>query len=152
VAVPPESRPALARAADDDADPSRLRLDVDGVEVDEDPGVVYEVYLNLPGDPAAAEPEESHFVGHVTFFGAKRQPAGAAEGHVHGGVRHTFDITPVVAGLRARGGWNEDQVQVSFVPLGLLPPPGYEPEEATARAAAEPQPTARIGRVSIVRE
>ncbi|MDP8930979.1 MAG: tyrosinase family protein, partial [Actinomycetota bacterium] len=43
VTLPRESRAALARAADDDHDPSRLRLDIEGVEVDEDPGVVYEV-------------------------------------------------------------------------------------------------------------
>lgn len=151
--VPAETRSALSRAVAEDAGTSRLRLEVEGIEVDEDPGIVYELYLNPP-DAASEAPDESHFVGHVSFFGAKRARTPGEETHVHGGVRHTFDVSSVVQDLRAQGRWDEDRLTVSFVPLGLLPPPDYEPTEeaATTRAAPEPQPAVRIARVSIVQE
>jgi tyrosinase len=149
VQMPSQSREAVARAADPSTE-DRLRLDV---EVDEDPGIVYQVYINLPSEQDGEEVKESHFVGHVTFFGAKRLPADSEHDHP-GGLRRTFDITPVVQELRERGIWDEEKVDVTFVPLGLLPPPGEQAEEWSARAGlpAGPEPQARIGRVSIVRE
>jgi hypothetical protein len=95
--------------------------------------------------------DDAHFVGHVTFFSAKHA-RGPGDHDVAGGLRHTFDITALVQELQARGLWRDDRVRVTFVPLGLLPPPG---QEAVPEAAMEPEeravPTARIGRVSLVR-
>ena len=58
-----------------------------------------------------------------------------------------YDITNVVNQLRAEGRWRDDQVSVTFVPRGLIPPPGLE-----AAAAQAPVPEARIGKVTIVSE
>jgi tyrosinase len=148
---------AAFEAASNEEDPSRVLLNIEGIQIDDHPGVVYEIYLNLPEgtDPAEAD---DHFVGYVTFFGAKHHPEGGegADEHAPAGLKQTYDITPLVDNLKAQGHWTGDSLAVSFVPQGLLPPPegaesGAFAEEAPEEESLE-QPEVRIGRVSIVRE
>jgi Common central domain of tyrosinase/Polyphenol oxidase middle domain len=152
------------------APPPRISLNVEDIRVSRHPGHVYAIYLNLPdtkqvskslarpierdsgektrrtyghvlsGEP---DPNSAHFVGHVTFFGAT---------HVHGGggLSHSYDITNVVRELKAQGQWDERRAMVTFVPVGLIPPPGASTTPASkAGSAAGPALAVQIGRVSI---
>lgn len=125
----------------------RIVLGLDGVQYDENPGVTYEVYLNLP---EGQEPDyrSDYYVGNVGFFGMGAHEHG--EVHEGGGHGHpanlSFDVTDNVRALRARGEWNEGQADVSFFARGLTPPPGGEESvaEVEARAVAtSPEPAGR---------
>ncbi|WP_189115784.1 tyrosinase family protein [Pilimelia terevasa] len=128
-----------------DGERRHVYLNVEGVQAEKHPGVVYEVYLNMPDgtDPVQAD---NFFVGHVTFFGAGKHADADGAHPATGGMTHTFDVTGLVAHLKAAGAWRAEAAQVSFQPLGLTPPPG-----AAAPAAAGPAPghNARIARVSL---
>jgi tyrosinase len=64
------------------ARPGGAVLSLEGIELDQLPGVDYEVYLNLP-EKAEPTPGSPHYLGALTFFGAGRH-AGARG---HGGPR-----------------------------------------------------------------
>jgi len=128
------------------AESRHVYLNVEGVEAEKHPGVIYEVYLNLPQgmDPDQAD---NYFVGHVTFFGAGKHADAEGTHPSTGGLTHTFDITGLIQHQQAEGKWQPAAAQVSFRPLGLTPPPGV----AEPTIAAEPAlgHTARIARVSL---
>ena len=111
----------------------RIVLGLDGVQYDENPGVTYEVYLNLP-EREQPDYRSDYYVGNVGFFGME------AGGHGEGGHGHpanlSFDVTDNVSALRARGEWQERRAQVSFIARGLIPPPGEEVSAAEAAASA----------------
>ena len=144
---------AAARATGEQAPEGRgeqrIVLGLDGVQYDENPGVTYEVYLNLP-EGQQPDYTSDYYVDNLGFFGMK---AGR-----HGEGRHghpanlSFDVTENVRALRARGEWQEREANVSFFARGLIPPPGEETSvaEAEARAAgdtAEPASQPRLERV-----
>lgn len=154
--VPPSTRALLsragARAVDADADTATpsVYLNVEDIEAEQNPGVVYAVYLDLPSgsDDPDADPVRHH-AGNIALFGIELMND---PDHAHPGVpgfRHTFDITGLVEELSAAGRWDPDSITVTFKPLSPLPPPGEEHRRAeyaadTARAGAM-----RIGRVSL---
>jgi tyrosinase len=101
-------------------EPSRIVLQLDGIVTTGPPGN-YEVYLNNPGVDRDTAGQVPHYVGIFSSFGA-----GHSHGdHVHG-MSATYDITDLVAYLRANGEWDDDAVTVTFVPAartraGLAP-------------------------------
>jgi hypothetical protein len=119
---------------------------LDGVQYDENPGVTYEIYLNLPeGQP---DYTSDYYVGNLGFFGME------AGGHGEGGHGHpanlSFDVRDNVRALKAKGEWQEREANVSFFARGLIPPPGEEDSVPEARAAsdtAEPAGSPRMERV-----
>jgi tyrosinase len=145
VAVPlaPPSGPLLR--AGEAAEPSRVYLNLEGIEGERNPGLSYAVYVNLPDDDDPDADPEKHYVGNVSFFGVEL--AGDVDRDDHGGhgLRYAFDITPLVEQLRAQDRWDPEQMKVTFTPLRVQAPPGAAPD---ARAA-EPTPPVRIGRVSL---
>ncbi|MGH2706876.1 MAG: tyrosinase family protein [Actinomycetota bacterium] len=149
VGLPEEAKAVMSRVAAAPAEAPNTHLNVEGIQIDRDPGVVYEIYLNFPEADETADPHTHHFVGYVTTFGAQHHPRAAEQHQAPGGLRHTYDITNLVYELTARGLWDEDRVTVTFVPRGLLPPPGAPP---APRVEAGPQPRVRIGRVSVSSE
>lgn len=113
-----------------------LRLDVSGIEFDESPGAIYEIYLNLPegNEPTYESP---HYVGNLVFFGLEHE--GDHE------TRLSYPITQVVERLKAAGSFTDGDYGVTFV---RRPP---EPPEDMVLEEAEPVPV-RIGRITIVTE
>ena len=141
-------------AAIDDAAPDRISLDVEGIETERNPGIVYQLFLNAPESTAAADSTQQteNFVGHVSFFGANHTMEDDAGHQGPPGPRHTYDVTGLVHQLQAQGRWDPNHVTVTFVPLGLLPPVS----EAATRGVAEPAPPVsqspvRIARVGLYR-
>jgi len=124
----------------------RVVLRVEGIHIDEHPGVVYAILLNPPAAnfDRVADP---YFVGHLTFFGAKHHPGhGGHDGHEAGGLNHAYDVTNLVAGQMERNEW-QSALQVRFEPLGL--------QAAAGSAEAPPLPkeiAATIDRVVLIGE
>ena len=124
---------------------SRVYLKVEGIQAQAHPGIVYEIFLNLP-PRTAPEDSDAYLVGHLTFFGVTRPAGGDAAHHAPDGLTHTFDITRLVQHLHTIGEWHDDRMAVTFAPLGLTPPPGPQPEAAPRAASVHP---VRIGRIAI---
>ena len=114
--------PALLEGFEaDDAEPPRVYLRLEGVAA-EGPTGNYEVYLNNPDVDRNTAGDVPHFVGLLSTFGAN---------HSHGGepphgINAQFDITQLVAYLRAQGEWSDSDVNVTFVPA-YRPIEGVEP-------------------------
>lgn len=110
-----------------------LKLDVEGIEFDQSPGAIYEIYLNLP---EGAEPthESPHYVGNLVFFGLEHKDGAEP--------RLSYPVTKLVDRLRAEGEWTEGDFDVTFVRRPPEPPEGMVMEEA------EPVPV-KIGKISI---
>jgi tyrosinase len=134
------------------AEEQRIVLGLDGVQYDEQPGVSYEVYLNLP-EGQQPDYTSDYYVGNIGFFGMTA--GGHGEGHEGGGHGHhpanlSFDVTDNVRALRAKGEWQEGRADVSFFARGLIPPPSEEAplaEASAAAAAREPAGRPRVERV-----
>jgi hypothetical protein len=127
----------------------RIVLGLDGVQYDEDPGVTYEIYLNLP-EGQQPDYTSDYYVGNLGFFGMEAGGHGEV-GHGHP-ANLSFDVTDNVRALRAKGEWQEREANVSFFARGLIPPPGEEASvaEAEARAASDtavPAGSPRVERV-----
>jgi tyrosinase len=123
----------------------RAFLDVEDIDADRDPGVVYGVYVNLPAD-AGAEDLAAHHVGNVSMFGVERarDPRGDEPGH---GLRVSMEITDLLDRLASDGSWTDgEQVDVTFRPITLEQPAG-SPELAADTGHADLPVT--VGRVSV---
>jgi tyrosinase len=106
-----EVRQRLAPLAESKTDV--LLLELDNVEAENSPGVVWEVYLGLP-PVAAPNPESPFFVGTIALFGA------GVRAHAHG------DFKPAHFSLRANRAVatalrsNQEVLRLLFVPSGPL--------------------------------
>lgn len=147
-----ENREEVAEVAAAEVVENRVVLSLEGIQYDQSPGVSYEVYINLP---EGQEPDyrSEYFAGTLGFFGLEPD-------HVHGGghgpeaeehqqpsATVSYDVTPNVRALQARGEWQEGPVSATFVMRTVLPPPGDE--EAAAAPETEPAGRPRIARVTL---
>lgn len=128
------------------AEPERVLLTVEGIRGDENPGVAYAVFVDLPDDADVdedSEDPEGHYVGTLSFFGLEetRQVESDNGGHA---LAHSFDITGLVSQLRDSGEWNPDEVTVSFVPLRH-----GKRQSRGARAPDRAGPPVTVGRVGV---
>jgi tyrosinase len=105
IRVPATSTRARMRAIASDA-AKTLVLRIEGIHVDAQPGVIYEVYVGLPAGENATSTHAS-FVGVLSTFGAEHA---GAEGHTV-----AFPIDKAAARALAGAG---DNVSVTFVPRG----------------------------------
>jgi hypothetical protein len=134
---------ARAREAAE-ATPARVYLNLEDIEAERNPAVVYEVFVGIRGADVAPR-----YVGNVSFFGIEHLATEQAGEGPHG-LRRTFDITEPVEQLRAQGRWDDQQVVVSLRPVSPIPPPGGELSSDEAAELTEAQTTpVRIGRVSL---
>ncbi len=76
---PRELRSRLLTAAKDEK--TEVALEIDGVVIDKQPNVYWEVYLGLPKGTAPS-PESAHYIGNIALFGH-----GVRGEHQHGGFR-----------------------------------------------------------------
>jgi tyrosinase len=139
-----------ALAATGAAAPQRILLSVEDIEAERNPGTVYGIYLNLP-DGASADVAESHHAGNVSFFGVERARNPRGDEHAHG-LRVVHDITELAQSLAAQGEWDGRHVDVTFRPLGLIPPDQPELAHALPDDVTDTDPPVTIGRVAIFYE
>jgi tyrosinase len=112
-----EARTALTPAADG----KTYLLSIEGITYTKQPGVHYEMYLNLPAGSGEPESAGGHYVGNLAFFALR--PSGGRHA-AHADSKQAFDITEVVQQLRARNLWHDDRLTVTFVPRSLDNPDG----------------------------
>ena len=135
VSLPDDAPKALEGFdADTEAEPPRVMLYLEDI-VAEAPVGNYLVYLNNPDVDRGTGGEVPHFVGALSAFGGD---------HVHGedeehhGLSASYDITDLVAYLRSKGEWNENDVSVTIVPAA-------QPDEELELVIGP----VRVGRISI---
>ena len=146
IRVPLENRShVLMQSALAHPDRETITLDVEGMQAEANPGVVYQVFLNAHSgqDLSGDEAYDNHFVGTLSFFGANHPRS--ISGHYDGppGLRRTFDITDLVHRLQAEDQWDPSNIRVTFEPTGLIPPEGTQP------TTPPPHPPVRIARVAV---
>ena len=125
----------LNRVVTDESGARSLILRIEGIDYDDQPGVYYEVYINLPGEGDPSH-RSRYYIGNITFFAIKPHHGGE-----EGGIQ-TFDITRAVRELAGDSDWDPNDINVSFVKRDL------ETDLEFSRDA----PSARIGKISIIRE
>jgi tyrosinase len=138
--APPQSPQVIATPEAE----RRAYLNVEGIAGERNPGISYGVYLNLPEAPEATTPEDAHYVGNISFFGIERVRDTTRDHRDSDGLRHAFNITPLIESLRAAGTWNPEKLTVTFKPLRPTPAEGQ-----ADLGADEPIIPVTIGRVSL---
>jgi Common central domain of tyrosinase./Polyphenol oxidase middle domain. len=104
------SRTGLAAAPER----GRFYLNVDNIRGQVAPNTSYAVLVNAQDAPD--DTRSDHTAGVVSFFGVKQATNRDSDRGTHG-LRYTFDITDLVARLRAAGRWDATQLHVTFDPL-----------------------------------
>lgn len=126
----------------------RYYLKVEDIEADRNPGIGYQVFLNLPAEGLDEADERAHYVGAVSFFGVEHATDLTRDHDGPVGLRHVFDVTGLVEELRQRDAWDDEQFAVTFRPLELEAPPGAD-RSVLASPRDEESPRVRVGRVSL---
>jgi tyrosinase len=133
VPIPAGTRDEL-RGFSEAREGNRLALLLQDLVLEREPALYYEIYVNLPGDPAAAEYTSPHYAGNLSFF-SLTMPGG------HGGHSRRVNLLRTYAYLRSRDQWSDEEVRVTFVPRG-----GFEGDDP-AKLVAGVQVT--IGRITL---
>jgi len=94
----------------------RIFLVLRDLATQEQPGVVYQVYLDLPAGSTPGK-DDPHYVGVINFYGAAR--AQGPEASSSSGFR-SFDVTDVLRNLQ-RQNQLPDHSTVTIVPAGSVP-------------------------------
>jgi len=76
----------------------RIYLSLRGLSVQEQPGVVYLLYLDLPGGPGAGK-DDPHYVGTLNFFNAAKLNEPPAQPNKNDFFR-SYDITDLLINLQ----------------------------------------------------
>lgn len=116
---------------------ARTYLKIENV-VSEKSRATYEIYVNLP-DNADATAYQEHYAGAMPLFGVI-QASTASDRHAGNGLSFSLDITQLVSRLKARNAWDENHIQVTFVPRST---------GGDAREMVAGHPPIRVGRVSL---
>jgi len=111
-----------------------LFLELDDVEAQTQPGVVWAVYVGLPAG-AEANVKSPHYVGSVSLFGA-----GVRDEKHHEYKPAHFEF-PLNMAMQSVLKANPEKVEVTFVPLGILI------DDKPSRP--EPRSPVRIGKASL---
>jgi tyrosinase len=135
------------REASTKEDPRRLYLNIEDIEGDTHPGTSYGIYVNLP-EHADAEAKSKHHVGNVSFFGTAFGGEPVKDEPAHN-QRVRIVVGPL---LRALGGgkhFDEEEINVTFLPLLPEPPEGDEGEHLKEIQEQAEEAPVHIGRVSL---
>jgi hypothetical protein len=104
----------------------RVVLSLEGLDVEGQPELTYEVYLNPPA-PEDATPDSIYYVGNIGIFTHKDDGGDGHGGHAghegHGLTNIAFDVTDVVHDLRAQNRWDPQNPNLVFVARGVEPLP-----------------------------
>lgn len=123
ITVPIDERAAQAIATGPAAAELQRRafIDLDGIDAERNPDVVYGVYVNTSSDAPAGE-LESHHAGSLSLFGVERarNPLGDEPPHA---LHTTLEITAVLDRMAADGEWEDGHaLDVLFKPVTLEAP------------------------------
>ena len=131
---PPPGKAKVARAA---TSAHHYVISFDEIDFDKNPGVGYQVYLNLP-EGTKPVPTGPYYIGTLHFFGLKHSHQESHESQLQ------FDATNAVNTLKQHNQW-KGEIKVTYVPVGP------RPAKTAATTAEEIQVagTATIGKVSI---
>jgi hypothetical protein len=110
-------------------------LDLDGVEAEQQPGILWAVYAGLPGE-AQADAHSPSYVGTLALFGS------GVRSEKHHEFKPAHFVYPLNRALQAALRANAARVQVTFVPLGIV-----VDRKATRSEVKAP---VRIGKISLV--
>lgn len=91
-------------------------LTVEDIRAERNPGLVYDVFLNLPEGVAGSD-GDFYYTGSFTLFGIEQLND---PDHVHDGatgMRHSFDATAVIRGLAGENLWSSQEVSVTVEPV-----------------------------------
>lgn len=110
-------------------------LQIDDVRGDENPGVTYAVYVNLPDGADPDDDPDTHYVGNVSLFGIEATNDLSRDVHGGAGLSFAFDITDLARAQQDAGRWDPSRLTVTFTPVG------GEPGEAV--------PPVSVGRVGV---
>ena len=111
--------PIASHAAEGFGQGVNVYLNIEEIDGEHNPGVVYLLYADLEGGEPP-QPDSPHHVGTLSFFGIERarNPVGDESAHT---LQSSYDITPIARELQARGAWAGHELPVTFAPLGLVP-------------------------------
>jgi tyrosinase len=124
----------------------RAYVDVEDIDAERNPGVVYGVYVNLPENPTEDD-LSAHHVGNVSLFGVERARNPRGDQHAHG-LRVSMEITDLLDRLASEGSWQEGgRLLVTFRPIELEAPPSGP--LGIAPTSGHPDVPVTIGRVSV---
>lgn len=124
----------------------RAFLDLDDIEAEHNPGVIYGIYLQLPDGPSESD-LSTHHIGNVSLFGVERARTPVGDEHAHS-LHLSIDITEMLDELAESRKWSDGrQLNVTFRPITLTVPADTDVED-TCAAGHEDDPV-RVGRVSI---
>ncbi|MGH7261276.1 MAG: tyrosinase family protein [Nitrospiraceae bacterium] len=137
IPIKEEVRPKITRFTAGEGVAGTLVLNIEGIEYDEDLGVYYQIYINLPTGEKAPDPRSPHFVGTLAPFALAQ------------GGKRMLAITEAARALKGVGRWNEESISVTFVPRGPLTPPGEADTPIPEAAQVVPTQKVKIGRISI---
>jgi tyrosinase len=135
------------REASTESDPRRLYLNIENIEGEANPGLSYGIYVNLP-QGADEETRERHHVGNVSLFGIERAPEPLKDEPPHS-VATSVEIGPLLRALGGGDHFDEEGINVTFLPLLPKPPKGKEEEFRPLLEEEMEAPPVHIGRVSI---
>jgi tyrosinase len=116
------ARQEISRAVEAQAP---LFLNVVDVSHEQEPGVYFEVYINLPEDAKEFDYQDVHFLSTFSFIGLK-PTARPANMTPHGDKQpdagsRTFFVTDTIRELKERKLWNDEKMTVTIVMRGLVP-------------------------------
>jgi tyrosinase len=107
-----EIRERLVSLAEEES--TILFLELDDVEAERQPGVVWEVYVGAPPDKLERDPKSPYFVGLVALFGTG----------IHAEMQHEFKPAhfafPITRALKAALKTNTRRVPITFAAQGIL--------------------------------
>lgn len=130
-----ELRDRLVKVAESKND--TLFLDLDDIEAQTQPGVVWQVYVG-PQAGAEPDPKSPSYVGVISLFGT------GVRDEPHHGFRPAHFIFPLNRAIQAALKGKEERVMVTFVPSGIL--------IDGKRTRPEVKSKVRIGKASLVVE
>ncbi len=135
--IAPEGRDRLLALPRDSQAGASIKLVFDDIRLEQNPAVVYELYVNLPAAGTDTVFTSPHFVGVLDFFGSAHSDRRQ--------LQREFDLVHPFLRLRQMQRWSMDTLRVTLVPRPLVE--GGRIPRAVAR-----RPQATIGRVSVTIE
>lgn len=89
---------------------------VENITATTNPGVIFDVYLNLPPGVDASQ-AEFYYTGTFTLFGIEAMNDPEREHDGASGLRHAFDATDTIRAQAQENVWNSAAVTVTVAPV-----------------------------------
>jgi Common central domain of tyrosinase len=138
VSIPPQATEEVLETADP-KHPGHVYLNIEDITGEENPAIVYGIYVNLPQEPTQEE-FDRHYLGNLSFFGIEQTSEPADDSHPHG-MRVSYEVGDLIRSLQDDSDWDRERLRICFWPV--TPPP-----TETGERYARHEPI-RIGRVSL---